>query len=132
MISAPEWDDTARFAINAVRITAERAPRPLWREKGSHSESNTFSHPWGGVQFGVGDPNPIRRILVHSKRESWSDDGETEWVEFDHALTFQRVDDSQFLLWVDDVSIAGEMVFCADDAGISEVLSESTTRLTLQ
>ncbi|MBE2185939.1 MAG: hypothetical protein IAE99_04110 [Rhodothermales bacterium] len=78
------------------------------------------------------DVAPIRRVVVYSLRDEYSDDGLAEWTEYDHAFLFERDSGTAFLLRVDIESIAGFLFLVQDQEAIAELVAVFTPRLVLE
>lgn len=128
-IDALEWECTDKFKVSVFLpriVRVDEPPQRWYREVDGQKEYL----PWTRLAFE--DVAPIRRVVVYSMRDEYSDDGLTEWTEYDHAFLFERDSGTAFLLRVDIETIAGFLFLVQDQEAIAELVTGFTPRLMLE
>ena len=128
-IDALEWECTDKFKVSVFLpriVRVDEPPQRWYREVDDQKEYL----PWTRLAFE--DVAPIRRVVVYSMRDEYSDDGLTEWTEYDHAFLFERDSGTSFLLRVEIEMIAGFLFLVQDQEAIAELVAGFTPRLVLE
>lgn len=116
------WHETDIFWTNYFEFTISETNAPYNLETQYDISSRRMRIPFGSINF-HSPCTPIRTIQIFEEQQTEQDDEHWEVVMSDSLLLFTRESNEQFLIYIDNVSIAGSVLLVADKATVQDVLS---------